>query len=132
MAKATKTKLLSFNVDDKAGLLSEITRLLADAKVNITAMCAYTWDDTAYFDMTTDSHPKAKKALKKMGVELEEEDVIVVEMANKIGELDKVASVIADAGINILYMYGTTSAGRTSTGLFSTSDNNKALKLINR
>lgn len=132
MAKATKTKLLSFNMDDKPGLLSEITRLLADAKVNITAICAYAWDDTAYFDMTTDSNPKAKNALKKLAVDLEEEDVIVVEMPNKVGELDKVARAIADAGINISYMYGTTSGGKTSTGLFSTSDNNKAIKLINK
>jgi hypothetical protein len=131
MGKAVKTKLLSFSMDDRPGLLADVTTRLAGAKVNITAICAYAWDDTAYFDMTTENNAKAKKALAGLGVAIEEEDVISVEMANKTGELQKAAKIIADAGINISYMYGTTSTGRTSTCLFSTSDNKKAMKLIN-
>jgi hypothetical protein len=53
-------------------------------------------------------------------------------MPNRVGELQKAAKVVADAGINITYLYGTTSTGRTSTVLFSTSDNRKALRLINK
>ena len=132
MAKAMKTKLLSFDTDDRPGLLSEVTTLLAKAKVNITALCAYSWDDTAYFDMTTENNAKAKKALAGLGFALEEEDIVAVEMPNKTGELQKVAKVIADAGINIEYMYGTTSSGRTSVCLFSTSDDKKAIRLINK
>jgi hypothetical protein len=132
MAKAVKTKLLSFDMKDRPGLLSEVTAALADDKVNITAICAYAWDDTAYFDMTTDNNARAKKALAKLKLKCEEEIVLSVEMSNKVGELQKVARVIADAGINITYMYGTTSAGKTSTALLSTSDNAKALRLINK
>jgi hypothetical protein len=132
MAKAVKAKLLSFSMEDRPGLLSEITTRLAAAKVNVSAICAYAWDDTAYFDMTTDSNAKAKKALRDLKVEFEEEDVISVEMQNKVGELQKVAKFIADAGINIAYMYGTTSTGRASTCIFSTSDNGKAMRLINK
>jgi len=132
MAKAMKTKLLSFDTDDRPGLLSEVTTLLAKAKVNITALCAYSWDDTAYFDMTTENNAKAKKALAGLGFAPEEEDIVAVEMPNKTGELQKVAKVIADAGINIEYMYGTTSSGRTSVCLFSTSDDKKAIRLINK
>lgn len=130
MAKAIKTKLLSFSTKDKPGLLAEVTGALAGAKVNITAICAYSWDHTAYVDMTVDDPAKAKKSLIQQGFEIEAEDVIAVEMPNKPGELDKVARVLADAGINISYMYGTTSAGRTSTAIFSTSDNRAALKKL--
>jgi hypothetical protein len=132
MAKAVKTRLISFDMKDRPGLLSEVTAALARAKVNITAICAYAWDDTAYFDMTTDSNPKAKKALAALKLKPEEEDVIVIEMPNKVGELQKVAKVIAEGGIDIYYMYATSSAGRTSTAVFGTSDNRKALRLINR
>ncbi len=132
MAKATKERLLSFSMKDKPGLLSEITARLAKAKVNISAVCAYAWDDTAYFDMTTDGNARAKKALKDLKLEFEEEDVIAVEMPNRVGELDKVARAIADAGINIGYMYATASSGKTAKCLFSTSDNRKAMKLINK
>jgi len=132
MAKAVKTKLLSFDMKDRPGLLSEVTTALAGAKVNITAICAYAWDDTAYFDMTTDNSAKARKALAALKLEAEEEDVVAVDMANKVGELRKVAKVLAEGGINITYMYATTSTGRTSTAIFSTSDNRKALRLINK
>jgi hypothetical protein len=130
MAKAAKARLLSFSTDDRPGLLAEVTARLVGAKVNITAICAYAMDKTAYFDMTVDSVTKAKKALAGLGVKVEEEDVVAVEMANKVGELDKVACALADAGINISYMYGTTSTGRSSTCIFATSDNKKALKVI--
>lgn len=132
MAKAVKAKLLSFDMKDRPGLLSEVTAALADARVNITAICAYAWDDTAYFDMTTDGNAAAKKALARLKLKCEEENVLSIEMSNKVGELQKVAKVIADAGINITYMYGTTSTGRTSTALLSTSDTAKALRLINK
>ncbi len=132
MAKAVKARLLSFDMKDRPGLLSEVTAALAGAKVNIAAICAYAWDDTAYFDMTTDSNAKAKKALSALKLKVDEEDVIAVEMANKVGELQKVAKALADGGINILYMYATTSTGRSSTVIFSTSDNRKALRLINK
>jgi hypothetical protein len=132
MAKAARTRLLSFSMKDRPGLLSEVTTALAVAKVNITAICVYAWDDTAYFDMTVDSTAKAKKALAGLKLDVEEEDVITVEMPNKVGELQKAAKVIADAGIDITYLYGTTSTGRTSTALLSTSDNRKALRLINK
>ncbi len=132
MAKAVKTKLLSFDMKDRPGLLSAVTTALAGAKVNITAICAYAWDDTAYFDMTTDSNAKAKRALSASKLKVDEEDVIAVEMPNKVGELQKVAKVLAEGGINITYMYATTSTGRMSTAIFSTSDNRKALRLINK
>ncbi len=130
MAKATKTRLLSFSTDDKPGLLAEITNALAEAKVNITAICAYSWDDTAYVDMTVDAPPKAKRQLVKMGFAVEAEDILAVEMPNRAGELDKVARALAGAGINISYLYGTTSAGRTSTAIFSTSDNKAAMRVL--
>lgn len=132
MAKATKVKQLSFSMPDRVGLLSEVTTALAGAKVNISALCAYGWENNACFSLTGDSPAKAKRALAPLGVVLEEEEVVRVEMPNRVGELQKVAKKLADAGINIEYVYGTTSAGKTSACLFKTSDDPKAVKLINK
>lgn len=132
MAKAKRVKQLSFMMADRAGLLSEVTTALADAKVNISNICAYNMQGEANFMLTADSNAKAKKALAPLGVEIKEYDVFVVEMPNKPGELQKVAKKIADAGINIIYLYGTTGSGRSVTGVFTTSDDAKAVKLINK
>lgn len=131
MAKAKKVKQLSFSMPNRAGLLSEVATAVAAAKVNIYAVCAYEQEENAYFILTTDSIAKSKKALTKLKIKTKEDEVVVVEMPNKAGELQKIVEKIADAGININYMYGTTGTGRVSVCIFKTSDNRKAVRVIN-
>lgn len=133
MAKAKRARQLSFSMKDRAGLLSDVTNAVSGAGVNITAVCAYAMNRRAYFMMTTESNARAKKALgKKLRLKPRDEDVVAVEMPNRAGALKAVADKLADAGINIFYMYGTTSTGRASTCVFSTSDNAKAVRAINK
>jgi hypothetical protein len=132
MARAKKSKQLSLTMPNKVGLLSEISAAIANAKVNITALCAYAMENKAYFMLLTESNAKAKKALSPMGGEIEEEDVISVDLPNKIGALQNVAEKIADAGIDIYYMYGTAGTGKSSICVFKTADDTKAIKVINK
>jgi len=132
MAKARKVKEISFTMPNKVGLLSEVTTAVAKAKVNITAICAYAMENSAFFMLTVDSNAKAKKALASLGVGIEERDVFEVEMANKPGELQKVARKIGDAGIDIEYMYATAGKGKTPSCVFKTTDDPKAIKVINK
>jgi len=132
MPKATKVKQLSFSLPDRPGLLSEITNVVAKAKVDISAICAYAMDNSAFFMLNTDSSAKARKAVASLGVAVEEEDVVAVEMPNKVGELQKVARKIAEAGVNIGYMYGTAASGKTSICIFKTSDDKRAIRVINK
>lgn len=132
MVKAKSLKQLGFSMPNRVGLLSEITTAIAGAKVNINAIYAYEKEDSAYFMLTTDSNTKAKKALAGLGVEITEEDVVAVEMPNRAGELQKVAKRIADAGINIHHMYGTTGGGKSAICIFRTADNKKAVRVINK
>jgi len=132
MAKARKSKEISFPMSNKAGLLSEVTRSIAGERVNITAICAYAMGDTAYYMLTTASNVKAKKALAPLGVAIEERDVVEVELLNRPGELQKVAKRIADAGIDIEYMYATAGAGKSTTCIFKTADHQKTIKVINK
>ena len=132
MAKATRVKEISFEMSNKVGLLSEVTAAIGGAKANITAICAYGMEGSAYFMLTTNSNAKAKKALAPLGVAIEEKDVIEVEALDKPGELQKVAKKIADAGIDIEYMYATAGSGKKETCIFMTSDNAKAIKVINK
>ncbi len=132
MTKAKKVKQLTFSMPNRAGLLSEVATAVAAAKVNIYAICAYEQEENAYFILTTESIAKSKKALAKLKIKTKEDDVVVVEMPNKAGELQKVAEKIADAEININYMYGTIGTGGDSVCVFNTSDNRKVISVINR
>lgn len=132
MAKAKKTKQISFSKKDSPGLLAEVTTLLADSKVNINAICAYAMNRKAYFIMITDKNAKAIKALSKLRLKPRQDDVIAVEMPNTVGALQKAAQHISNAGINILYMYGTATSGKKSTCVFSTTDDRKAVRVLNK
>ncbi len=132
MAKARKVKEISFTMANRVGLLSEVTTDVAKAKVNITAICAYAMENSAFFMLTADNTAKAKKALAPLGVAIEERDVVEVEVPNKPGELQKVAKKIADEGIDIEYMYATAGTGKTATCVFKTADDSKTIKVINK
>ena len=132
MAKAKKSKQLSFSMRNRVGLLSEISTAITNVKVGMNAICAYGMEGKAYFMMVTDSNAKAKKALGALGANVTEDDVISVELPNKTGELKKVAKKIADAGVNIYYMYGTAGTGKTSVCVFATANDKKAITAINK
>ena len=132
MTRARKVKEISFTMSNKVGLLSEVTAAITGAKVNITAICAYAMEDSATFMLTTDSNAKAKKALTALGITIEEKDVVAAEVPDKPGELQKVAKRIANAGIDIEYMYATAGKGKTATCLFKTTDDSKTVKVINK
>ena len=132
MAKAKRSKQLSFALANRVGLLSKVSTTLADAKINMHAICAYGMGKQAYFMVVTDKNAKAKKALGKLKKNVAEEDVISVEMPNRVGALQKVAKKISDAGIDIIYMYGTAGIGKASICVFKTADDKKAVKVINK
>lgn len=132
MTKATKGKQISCTMPDRVGLLADVAAALAAAKVNINAICGYGMEGSAVFMVLADSPAKARKVLTKLGAQAKEEAVIVVEMQNKVGEMQKVGKKIADAGVNISYMYGTTAGGKSATCVLSTSDDKKALKALSK
>jgi hypothetical protein len=129
MAKTMKVKQLSFSLPNRIGLLSELSSFLTAAKINIEAICAYGMGDEGYFMIVTDNNAKAKKVISQMGAEVKVEEVIAVEMPNKVGQLRQAAKRISDAGVDIDYVYGSPVQGKM-TVIFMTADEKKALKAL--
>jgi hypothetical protein len=131
MAEAKKLKQLSFSLPNKVGLLAQVASAVSQAKVNIEAICAYEMDDKGFFMVITDNNAKAKKILAKLGANVEVEDVLVVSVPNKVGQLQSLARKIAAAGVDIYYAYGSPGAVKTTCLVFKTANDRKALKAIN-
>jgi len=131
MAEAKKLKQLIFFLPNKVGLLAEVASAVSRAKVNIETICAYEKNDKGFFKMVTDNNGTAKKVLTKMGAMVDVEDVLIVSVPNKVGQLEKLAKKIAEAGIDIYYAYGSPGAGKTTCLVFKTANDVKALKAIN-
>ncbi|MCX8028313.1 MAG: ACT domain-containing protein [Thermodesulfovibrionales bacterium] len=130
MPDAKVVKQFVFSLPNRTGLAGEITTTLADANINISAFAGYEMGDSAEFMLICDQMPKAKKILQKMGAELKEEQVIEVQMPNKVGELKTLTGSLGNAGININYIYGTTGSPKSSVCILKTADNKKAVKTL--
>jgi hypothetical protein len=131
MAKTMKMKELSFSLPNRIGLLSELSSFLTAAKVNIEAICAYGMGDEGYFMIVTDNNAKAKKVISQMGAEVKVEEVIAVEMPNRVGQMRQAAKQISDAGVDIHYVYGSPVRGKM-TVIFKTADDKRVLKALNK
>jgi hypothetical protein len=112
-AKTAKEITATFR--DTIGLTAKVAAAVAAAKVNILAATGYSASGmrkNATFNLVVDDFVKAEKALDKIGAEdIHESSIIMVETPNKVGALQRVAKIIADAGIDIYYFYATTSSG---------------------
>ncbi len=131
MSKAYRLTQLTSTMPDKIGLLAEVTTAIFAAGINLKAISAYGMEGEAEFMMVTDNNDKAKDVLAKLGAEVKEEAVIAVEMPDRPGELQKVAKKIAEAGININYMYGTAGSGESVVCIFRTADEEKTIEAVN-
>lgn len=131
-AKIVKEITATFS--DRVGLTAKIAAALAADKVNILAGTGYSASGLrtrATFTLIVDDLARAEKALDKIGADdIQESSVLMVEMANKVGALEKIARRIAGAGINIYYFYATSSSGKTATCVIKTADDKKALNVL--
>lgn len=119
---------------DRIGLTAKVSAALAAENVNILAGTGYSASGIrrkATFTLIVDNFAKAERALEKIGADdINESSVIMVEMANKVGALERISKLIADAGINIYYFYATTSSGKTATCVLKTADDNKTIRVL--
>ncbi len=121
---------------DTIGLTARLAAAVAAENVNILAATGYSASSerrNATFTLVVDDFAKAEKALERIGAEeIHESSVILVETPNKPGALERIATIIADAGINIYYFYATTSSGKTATSVIKTADDAKAIRELQK
>ncbi len=120
--------------NDTIGLTAKVASAVAAENVNIlaaTGTSASSLRRNATFTLIVDDFAKAERALESIGAEeITESSIIMVETLNKVGALERIAKIIADAGINIYYFYATTSSGKTATSVIKTADDRKAIKVL--
>lgn len=103
--KAIKCRQLSVFLENRVGALAEICQLISDNSINILAICAVDTVEEAVLRIVVEDEPETQKALKKSGFNPVATDVFLIEIDNTPGTTGRVASQLADAGINIDYIY---------------------------
>ena len=126
MTNAVMSKQLIITVNNKVGTLAEVTHVVSSVGINLIAVCAYAVDNKGVIIFVTEDNSKAKKLLQDKKYDVREEDVILLSIDNKPGELEKVTQKIAKAGIDVTLLYGSVEQRGKTSRLILVSENNKA------
>ena len=97
--------------ENKPGALAEICSELAKVAVNITGIMAS--PETGHgVRIVAEPHGAAKKVLDALHVPYREEHGLAVRLTDRPGALGRITRKLAEAGINITYIYGTIVKGQ--------------------
>ena len=98
---------LSVFLENKPGMLADTMRLISTAGVNIRALSLADTKDFGILRVIVSDAAKAKAVLSQKLI-VSETDVIAAEMNDEAGALAGILDVLADAAINVEYLYAFT------------------------
>ena len=122
-------KQLSIFLENRPGTLDEALAILKGAGININALSLA---DTSEFDLLrliVDDPDKAKAAIKQAGYTSSVNEVVSVELKQEVGYLSGIIKKISDAGINVEYMYASSSSSTGASMIIKTDDLAKTSEL---
>ena len=96
---------ISVFLENRSGQLAEITRLLADANVDIRALSIAETADYGLARMIVDDSAKASSILLQHGDILSMTPVWAVEVPDRPGGLAEMLGVLAENHVDVEYMY---------------------------
>jgi len=115
---------------DEPGILGRVMGTLANAGVNLKAIYARSERGKGIFFLITSDNKKAEKALKGIGYEVTTNNVVTVEIDERIGAGAEVGALIGNAAIDIDYCYGTSAGGTKALLVFQTNNNKKTVETL--
>jgi hypothetical protein len=122
----TNVQQLSVFIENKAGRVSEVTQVLGEAGINIRGFSVSDTADFGILRLVVDRPEDAAKLLKDKGFTVKETDVICILLPDVPGALASALKTVADAGVNIEYVYSLVS----TYVVLNVDDASRALTLL--
>jgi len=94
-------KQITIMVEDKVGLLADISYILGKAKINIDSVSVSKVGDNAIIYLAVKDEKRAKEVLGNNDYRVMASDNLLIKMNDQPGELSKLSKLLADNGINI-------------------------------
>lgn len=125
-------KQISVFLENTTGRLSEVTKTLAGAQVNLRAISIADTADFGILRIIVDKTEKAVDALNAAGFTTRQTDVVAVEIEDKPGSLSDLMEVFQNTQVNIEYLYASLEGqvGKAVV-IFKLEDHEKGLKILN-
>ena len=96
---------ISVFLENKAGRLAEVTRILSEAKINIRALSLADTSDFGILRLIVNDNNKAREELKSHGFTVGKTDVVAVEVIDQPGGLHNILRILQKGNVNVEYMY---------------------------
>jgi hypothetical protein len=117
---------------NKPGVLTQIFRELAKAKVNVSNLAMMDSTEHGVLRLIVADPPGARTVLKHLNIPVTETEVLSVQLPNRPGAAADLCEKLSAAHVNVGYMYCTTSAtraGKTNV-IIKVPDIKKAMKVL--
>ena len=124
-------KQISVFLENTTGRLSEVTKTLANAKVNLRAISIADTADFGILRLIVDKNDEAVDALNNAGFTTRQTDVVAVEIEDVPGSLAKLMDVFQQSQVNIEYLYASLEGkiGKAVV-IFKLEDHGKGQKIL--
>ena len=125
-------KEFTIRLEDRPGTLGKLCQALAEQDVNILAYQQFLHEKgKGSVRLVVDNPDKTKATLDRQRADYTETEVAKVMLANRPGELARVASRLGNEGININYGYSGAEPGASASFLIlGVADAGKVTKLL--
>ena len=104
---AIRTELILV-LENKPGAAARVFQGLADDRINIVAMQL---EHTGLLRLVVDNPLHAAELMRERRIKVDQRDVLYTVVPNGPGALGRAAKLLADAGVNVEYLYTTAVEG---------------------
>ncbi len=128
-----KVDQLSIFLENRAGRLAEVTRLLSENNVNIRALSLADTSDFGILRLIVSDFDAAKAKLKENGFTVGRTTVVAVEVDDKPGGLNNILTLLQNEGINVEYMYAfVQQSGKDAIIIFRFDRTDQAIEILSK
>ncbi|WP_147821604.1 ACT domain-containing protein [Salidesulfovibrio onnuriiensis] len=128
-----KVDQLSIFLENRAGRLAEVTRILNEAGVNIRALSLADTSDFGILRLIVSDFETAKTKLKENGFTVGRTAVVAVEVKDEPGGLHAILSMLQEADINVEYMYAfVTQSGDSAVLIFRFDRTDQGIEMLQK
>jgi hypothetical protein len=126
-----KVEQISIFLENRAGRLTDVTRVLSEAKVNIRALSLADTSDFGILRLIVTDHDRAKEVLKENGFTVGRTSVVAVEVDDRPGGLHDILQMLSDNQINVEYMYAfVQQTGKNAVLIFRFDRTDQAIEIL--
>ncbi len=124
------TKQVSVFLENKSGRLNEVTRILGEEGINISAFSIADSSDFGVLRMIVPDPDKAVAILREHLFSVQITPVIIITSPNKPGALSSLLNILSEDGIFIEYIYAFSMNENSAVIVIRPSDINRCLHVL--